>query len=588
MTTEVSGLTQSNLALSSTIIQVSEQAAAQGDELWNLAAEGFTAIEASISRSVDTQEKSMSVRHKETQSNISSVGESIATLATSVSKLAEKVARMESHCSSPGFPHAPLRRSRSNASVPDMRRGDQPGTPSRVISTSQLRRTKEESRLPSPATPASADNPRIQLAKVKPLFCCDALSGIDDAFREMPQTEAGRTVQCLYCEDVFEDTNPRALGRHLVDAHAFGKCNLDEAYTGWQRFANHLEHFHNTVLSSNELSRMKRRFIARHCNYQQASKKLTSSAKPTPTEKNTDHVLIELRLSMILAELRVYSPPTARPFKACDALNLAHGLRRLDGRAFTDSASQHALAARLCEAACLEEELIVACDRPLAYNWSMFNLYEHLASGTLDLGLVAHSQPRRQQACWWVCVEPRDYTGATLGTCKDCLRGTAYGSRDSAVRHLESYHPHAVKDGRTCWVNSFPRPLHYRDICYPTEQSWELLDSWMLGVFFESDYLRTLLRSGVIFETGGPSPGGFEGCRRLQFDIPLRARDNTSWALDIGERFHAGPHVVAPRDRSHSNHSKRAVDGKEELETEIDSSIEVEHHEFLTRPLAVW
>lgn len=75
-------------------------------------------------------------------------------------------------------------------------------------------------------------------------WCCDALSGIDDAFEE---GENRRT--CLYCYKVFSwkhgTDHSYIRGKHLADSHAFGACNLAISYQTWPELQRHLVNFHS-------------------------------------------------------------------------------------------------------------------------------------------------------------------------------------------------------------------------------------------------------------------------------------------------------------------------------------------------------
>ena len=70
-------------------------------------------------------------------------------------------------------------------------------------------------------------------------WSCDFLPGIEDAF-----SASGRS--CLYCGDQFDDdwTEWSIKGRHLVDEHRYGDCNLLISYHSEELFHRHIQEFH--------------------------------------------------------------------------------------------------------------------------------------------------------------------------------------------------------------------------------------------------------------------------------------------------------------------------------------------------------
>jgi uncharacterized protein YdcH (DUF465 family) len=73
-------------------------------------------------------------------------------------------------------------------------------------------------------------------------WCCDAISGIDDAF-----DEDAHNYHCTYCSARFgvrEPDSSQRRGRHLADCHAFGKCNLMITFQSWDDLKSHLIAFH--------------------------------------------------------------------------------------------------------------------------------------------------------------------------------------------------------------------------------------------------------------------------------------------------------------------------------------------------------
>lgn len=95
-----------------------------------------------------------------------------------------------------------------------------------------------------------------QPSKTKVEWSCDFLPGIEAAF-----STTGR--YCLYCGDDFDDSEWPLKGRHLVDEHRYGDCNLRLGYYSEETFAQHIQEFHQCSLGhiwhlSNEL-------VDKHC-----------------------------------------------------------------------------------------------------------------------------------------------------------------------------------------------------------------------------------------------------------------------------------------------------------------------------------
>ncbi len=85
-------------------------------------------------------------------------------------------------------------------------------------------------------------------SKTQMEWSCDFLPGIEAAFSALGSF-------CLYCGDEFDelgqlqDSREWSLrGRHLVDEHRYGECNLLLAYDSEEKFAQHIQEFHQCSL----------------------------------------------------------------------------------------------------------------------------------------------------------------------------------------------------------------------------------------------------------------------------------------------------------------------------------------------------
>jgi hypothetical protein len=81
-----------------------------------------------------------------------------------------------------------------------------------------------------------------KIAETEDEWCCDSISGIDGGFIETGNAK----YSCIYCFSVFQwgPENSHERGRHLAEAHSFGKCNLMITYQSWDELMLHLDTFH--------------------------------------------------------------------------------------------------------------------------------------------------------------------------------------------------------------------------------------------------------------------------------------------------------------------------------------------------------
>ena len=95
-----------------------------------------------------------------------------------------------------------------------------------------------------------------QPSKTKVEWSCDFLRGIEAAF-----STTGR--YCLYCGDDFDDSEWPLKGRHLVDEHRYGDCNLRLRYCSEEKFAQHIQAFHQCSLG--HIWHLSNDLINKHC-----------------------------------------------------------------------------------------------------------------------------------------------------------------------------------------------------------------------------------------------------------------------------------------------------------------------------------
>lgn len=127
----------------------------------------------------------------------------------------------------------------------------------------------EDGRLEADIARASSAGSAIVKAKFDPLdllqrpprteieWCCDFLPGIEAAF-------SASGLICLYCGDEFDQasTDWSFKGRHLVDEHRYGECNLLLSYDSEEEFTKHIREFHQCSLGYN--GRLSNEFLNEH------------------------------------------------------------------------------------------------------------------------------------------------------------------------------------------------------------------------------------------------------------------------------------------------------------------------------------
>ena len=103
---------------------------------------------------------------------------------------------------------------------------------------------------------------RQQLSLRPVEWSCDLLPGIEAAF------SASGSI-CLYCGDVFDEpsTDWSIKGRHLVDEHRYGECNVYLSYDSEVKFAQHIQQFHHCSLDYDSF--LSKKFLLSHFQYGQ-------------------------------------------------------------------------------------------------------------------------------------------------------------------------------------------------------------------------------------------------------------------------------------------------------------------------------
>ena len=91
-------------------------------------------------------------------------------------------------------------------------------------------------------------------------WSCDFLPGIEAAF-------SASGFSCLYCADEFDQDSAEwsLRARHLVDEHRYGECNLLLAYDSEEKFAKHIQEFHQCSLG--HVYHLYNELLDKHCRF---------------------------------------------------------------------------------------------------------------------------------------------------------------------------------------------------------------------------------------------------------------------------------------------------------------------------------
>ena len=221
-------------------------------------------------------------------------------------------------------------------------------------------------------------------------WCCDALSGIDDAFKE---DDLGQ--RCIFCTQRFtEDEGTRrkselsyVRGKHLTDVHLFGTCNLSVTYKTLEEFEVHLDEYHHT--STDEINRdMIGRFRRQKGPLRLFRRDAPSQGQPSIIdEQSTLRLILDARLRASLDEggmswmhintalEQIYTH--RHPTDVLGSLSDYEGLRKL-----------------YYDIACIEEELIVSG------NESHDNFLEHALEVVMPKLGEEMEGNRRRESRW--------------------------------------------------------------------------------------------------------------------------------------------------------------------------------------------
>lgn len=199
-----------------------------------------------------------------------------------------------------------------------------------------------------------------QLSPAQSQWSCDFLSGIEDAF-------SASGCICLYCGDEFDDdsTEWSIKGRHLVDEHRYGDCNLLISYDSEEVFYRHIQEFHEC---SNYLSND---FLDKH--HQNGRERGFHRGLRSKDQHLTDdfHSIRSRRLGALFADKRWFEEMHTRP---CGA-RATSSTEIVEESQSSRRPWQLELSAAIRDESCIVDGLMIASAVRL---WSMSN---HCAGG---------------------------------------------------------------------------------------------------------------------------------------------------------------------------------------------------------------
>lgn len=201
-------------------------------------------------------------------------------------------------------------------------------------------------------------------------WCCDALSGIDDALEEYDF----KIYECVYCYDSWSgwkasDVHQKffEMGKHLIEKHAFGACNLAVTYQTWEDLELHLRAFHNMSRKDNRsisrFQRQKRPYSLFRGDIQTRDQPLLI------VDRSTECLILAAKVNAKLDELGLTQLPEPgitnllerqdTGFRWLDQLEF----EKVDPRRFGISGPSWKRFPKIrYEIACIEEEFIVSCN----------------------------------------------------------------------------------------------------------------------------------------------------------------------------------------------------------------------------------
>ena len=409
--------------------------------------------------------------------------------------------------------------------------------------------------------PDSADPSIATKSETKWEWTCESLSGIDEAFSN---------DVCLFCDENVDYLDSHERGRHLVEAHQFGRCNQDASYSSVDltSFEKHLRAFHscenpNTISLINALRRPKDPLRAARLRDYDPPEIHTNDIAGLRDESPQKSLILQARMDQVIYRADVLPDVSLVEYVGMGLF--ARALRRLDQLPLSPPPEPRMDRMLFSfEAACIEEEMVVSGHENLVVHRHPPDYESLIAYLTKIMPGKESCQSTATQlfSNAWVCHladetsdEPSP-TAAEFYGCADCARNRLYDTQDEALEHLRTSHARLHSDSSKrpleCCVEEIPLQLC---ASWVTSRSIsrgrrDTIHRWLRGLFMESSTFRTLLRTSKAAATD----------RRLGSS----ARE---WTLSVLNRLDTGIiNDSMPVDEERLN-SDGAVDSRDDLKS---------------------
>lgn len=204
-------------------------------------------------------------------------------------------------------------------------------------------------------------------------WSCGAIIGIDQAFARVYKNFS---VRCLFCDKPFHKNDFLSRARHLMDRHNFSGCDQSVLYTTVEELKDHLEIEHSASRGALDCESFDLSLFAANVPTSVDSRHALLAGKPENADIPTTHVLLNSQLRTLLSETPYLDDNrsgsekdhTSRPVAGTKGINRA--MEALAKDVFSPYVSSQRLPSILYEAANLEQELIIQCNRPLPRRWA--------------------------------------------------------------------------------------------------------------------------------------------------------------------------------------------------------------------------
>uniref|UniRef100_L2FD89 Uncharacterized protein n=1 Tax=Colletotrichum fructicola (strain Nara gc5) TaxID=1213859 RepID=L2FD89_COLFN len=361
-------------------------------------------------------------------------------------------------------------------------------------------------------------------------WSCGALIGIDQAFARVYKNFS---VRCLFCDKPFHKNDFLSRARHLVDRHNFSGCDQSILYTNTEELKDHLEMEHSASRGALDSESFDLSLFATNGSVWVDSRYALLVGKPETADIPTTHVLLNSQLRTLSSETPYLADDrsgsakdhTSRPVAGTKAINRV--MEALAKDVFSPYVSSQRLPSILYEAANLEQELIIQCNRPLPRRWA--TVPDCLLKASSPSQLHAMRSPETKAALrsslhhlFWP-VRPGLELKRYSQTCHECSNeANTYGL---CKRHQEEALGGMYPRSTWNWY-SLDHTLKVSAIFLRLKKwttTMERVDLWMLDVLHKSDHLLAMFRCSAFREVPIGSSAGWASSN------PSSGHDHQFW-----------------------------------------------------------